>query len=167
MSEATTRDPESVRTYEISYLMSPALAEDKVGAVLLPVKDLLASRNVSVIAEEAPKFRRLAYSIRVKHSGVASQVFDSAFFGWLRFDADSDTALAVKKLLESSAEVFRFLLLKPSPAASYAPTPVRMFTRRAAQEPVAFEKRAADAEAPKPAVSDEELDRRIEELVGA
>lgn len=167
MPEEKTKDPELVRTYEIAYLVEPSVSEEKALVILLPVKDMLASRNANIIAEEVPRLRRLAYPIRVKHAGAVGKVFESAFFGWLRFEADTETALAAKKLSENLSDIFRFLFVKPAATLSSAPSPVRMFVRRAAPEPVAFEKRASATEPPKPAVSDEELDRRIEELVGA
>lgn len=165
MSEDAVRDTESTRLYEAAYLVAPTVAEEQTAGVILPLKDLLAGASARVVAEEAPKFRRLAYPIRVKRSGAASQVFDSAFFGWIRFEADAETALAAKKALASIPSIFRFLLIKPSAAALAAPTPVRMFTRRPLTEPAMLEKPVLP-EATTPTVSEAELDRRIEELVG-
>lgn len=165
MSEDAVKDTESARLYEAAYLVAPTVAEDQTAGVILPLKDLLAGASARIVAEEAPKFRRLAYPIRVKRSGSGALVFDSAFFGWVRFEADAETALAAKKALASIPSIFRFLLIKPSAAALAVPAPVRMFTRRPSTEPATLEK-PVPPEAAAPAVSEAELDRRIEELVG-
>ncbi|OHA19222.1 MAG: hypothetical protein A3C08_00920 [Candidatus Taylorbacteria bacterium RIFCSPHIGHO2_02_FULL_47_18] len=167
MSENKIIDPEIVRLYEISYLVSPALAEDKAPAALLPLKDLLAGKNVVVSAEESPKFRRLAYPIRVAAHGEKKQVFDSASFGWIRFESDADTIFEANKLLASSADIIRFLIVKAEKAV-----PVKPFqsyrTRPEREVPISVsEKGTIGEEDKKPHVSQEELDRKIDELVGA
>lgn len=164
MSEHMVTDPELMRLYEISYLVSPALAEDKAGAALLPLKDLLAGKNAAVSAEEAPKFRRLAYPIRTASVGGKKQVFDSASFGWIRFEAEAEMIGEAKKLLASSPDIVRFLIVKAD-----APEPRVFASRPFRNEPIApiFEKREEGSVAePKAAVSEEELDRKIDELVG-
>lgn len=165
MSENKVMDPELVRLYEISYLVSPALAEDKAGAALLPLKDLLAGKNAAVSAEESPKFRRLAYPIRTASVGGKKQVFDSASFGWIRFEAEAEVIGEAKKLLASSLDVVRFLIVKAD-----APEPRAFVGRSLRHEPSAapiFEKREeGSVTEPKVTVSEEELDRKIDELVG-
>lgn len=165
MSKNMIIDPESLRLYEISYLVSPALAEDKAVVALLPLKDLLAGKNVVVSAEEAPKFRRLAYPIRTASVGGKKQVFDSASFGWIRFEAETETIGKAKKLLASSPDIVRFLIIKAD-----APEP-HAFTSRSLRhgEPASplFEKPTTGSTVePKLVVSEEELDRKIDELVG-
>ena len=172
MFENKITDSELVRLYEISYLISPALAEDKTPAALLPLKDLLAGKNVVVSAEESPKLRHLAYQIRIAAHGEKKQVFDSASFGWIRFEADADTILEVKKLLSSSSDIIRFLIVKVDKAMPVKPFQIyRARPERSAATTSSSEKGAADGmegvktEA-RPRVSQEELDRKIDELAG-
>ncbi len=167
MSENTVTDPELVRLYEISYLVSPALAEDKASSALLPLKDLLAGKNAAVSAEESPKFRRLAYPIRTATAaGGKKHVFDSASFGWIRFESDAETIGEARKLLASSPDVIRFLIVKtdaPETAKAFAGRPMRRVEPTVSE----FEKQELGAKAEtKTAVSEEELDRKIDELVG-
>lgn len=166
MSENTVTDPELMRLYEISYLVSPALADDKASSAILSLKDLLAGKNAAVSAEESPKFRRLAYPIRAPSVGGKKQVFDSASFGWIRFEAEAEVIGEAKKLLASSSGIIRFLIVKAD-----APEPQKIFTSRPLQhvEPAvsASEKQeASNATESKVVVSEEELDRKIDELVG-
>ncbi|MDP3661398.1 MAG: 30S ribosomal protein S6 [bacterium] len=166
MSENKVIDPELVRLYEISYLVSPALAEDKVHSAVLPLKDLLAGKNAAVSAEESPKFRRLAYPIRAAIAGGKKQVFDSASFGWIRFESEADTIGEAKKLLASSPDIIRFLIVKTD-----APEPAKTFSSRhirpADPAAPAFEPQGTGGSAEtKVVVSSEELDRKIDELVG-
>lgn len=167
MSENTVTDPELMRLYEISYLVSPALPEDKAGAALLPLKDLLAGKNVVVSAEEAPKFRRLAYPIRAAVAGGKKQVFDSASFGWIRFEADAEIIGEAKKLLASSLDIIRFLIIKTE-----TPEPPKAFTGRSLRHestatPFSPKQTTESTPEVKAIVSEEELDRKIDELVGA
>src|SRR3989344_2739018 len=167
MSENKIADPELIRLYEISYLVSPALAEDKAPTALLPLKDMLAVKNVVVSAEEPPKFRRLAYPIRVAAHGEKKQVFDSASFGSIRFEAEADTILGAKKLLSSSTDIIRFLIVKADKAV-----PAKLFQSYRARPELktittaVSERGAGEAVQAKPQVSQEELDRKIDELVG-
>ncbi|TSC84590.1 MAG: hypothetical protein G01um101417_121 [Parcubacteria group bacterium Gr01-1014_17] len=159
-------DPELMRLYEISYLVSPALAEDKASSAVLPLKDLLAGKNVVVSAEEFPKFRRLAYPIRVAATGEKKQVFDSASFGWIRFEADAETIGEAKKLFASSPDIIRFLIVKAE-----APEPAKIFTSRSVRHiepafPISEKQTSGIPVEPKAIVSEEELDRKIDELVG-
>ncbi len=166
MSENKVVDSELVRLYEAAYLVSPALAEDKASTAILPVKDLLASKNVVVSAEEAPKFRRLAYPIRVPAPGGKKQTFDSASFGWIRFEAEADTIGEVKKLLVTIHDIIRFLITK----AEVAVLPARSFVGFQHKEHESAvhisPNEASTADTAKPAVSAEELDRKIDELAG-
>lgn len=165
MSPNTVTDPELVRLYEISYLVSPALAEDKASSALLPLKDLLAGKNVVVSAEEAPRSRRLAYPIRTASVGGKKQVFDSASFGWIRFEAEAETIGEAKKLLTSSSGIVRFLIVKANATEPrvFASRPLRYEPTAA---PVSEKREERGAAEPKVAVSEEELDRKIDELVG-
>ncbi|KKU59569.1 MAG: hypothetical protein UX81_C0008G0019 [Parcubacteria group bacterium GW2011_GWA2_47_12] len=166
MSENKIADPELIRLYEISYLVSPALAEDKAPTALLPLKDMLAVKNVVVSAEESPKFRRLAYPIRIAAHGEKKQVFDSASFGSIRFEAEADTIAEAKRILSSSADIIRFLIVKAEKAVPVKP--FQSYRARPEREvPISIsEKGTVGEEDKKPQVSQEELDRKIDELVG-
>ena len=154
MSPSKVLDPELVRFYEISYLISPALAEDKVAGALAPLKDLLAGKDATVLAEDTPKFRRLAYPIKK---------FDSASFGWIRFEADAGVIAEVKKVLTGTPDIIRFLIVK---AEKVAPASAYHRVRDAHAAAPASPHKGAPA-TPVSAVSVEELDRKIDALVGA
>ncbi len=167
MSENKVTDPELVRLYEVAYLVSSALAEDKASTAILPVKDFLASKNVVVSAEELPKFRRLAYPIRVPAPGGKKQTFDSASFGWIRFEAEADTIGEVKKLLVNIHDIIRFLITKAEVAAVLPARSFVGFQHKEHESAVHISPReASTADAAKPSVSAEELDRKIDELAG-
>jgi len=161
MSEEKAKVQDSARLYEAAYLVSPRVPEEQVASVILSVKNFLASKNAIISGESAPSFRRLAYQIAP---------FDSAFFGWFRFETDSETASAVKNLFSETKDIVRFLLIKADISE-----PVRAFTRRPSKrvehgiEHVQFETRIPvnTEEKPKGEVSEEELNKKIEELVRA
>ena len=98
--------------------------------------------------------------------GEKKQVFDSASFGSIRFEAEADTILGAKKLLSSSTDIIRFLIVKAEKAVPVKP--FQSYRARPEREvPISIsEKGTVGEEDKKPQVSQEELDRKIDELVG-
>jgi|GEM_PF-4649585 ribosomal protein S6 len=149
MSEGEVRDQTERRLYEAAYLVDPGIAEGKAREAVLPLKDALVRVGGSVMAEEVPTLRNLAYSIK-KHS--------NAYFGCLRFETDGATALRAKQILAMIPEIIRFLVVRVEVSAP--PRPTRS-SHSAVSVPVPMGERVE-----KPVLSEEELDRRIEEMVG-
>lgn len=99
-----------VKVYELGYHLIPTLAEEEVPQYVNKIKDALDSYGAVIISEEMPKRMELAYTMNpsVKNK---KQKFAKAYFGWIKFEVDTESANAFKKLIEDMDEVFRSLLI--------------------------------------------------------
>lgn len=100
----------SVKVYELGYHLIPTLAEEEVPGYVNKIKDTLDSYGAVVIGEESPKRISLAYTMfpSVKNK---KQKYDKAYFGWIKFETDTDSAEKFKKFIEDMDEIFRSLFI--------------------------------------------------------
>lgn len=99
-----------VKVYELGYHLIPTLAEEEVPQYVNKIKDLLDSYGAVVISEESPKRIELAYTM---HPSVKNkkQKYDKAYFGWIKFETDTESVEAFKKAIDDIDEIFRHLLI--------------------------------------------------------
>lgn len=109
MNDIISDDRQSV--YEIGYLIVSSVPEEKVPAEAEAVKAIITSAGSSVIAEEAPHKQHLAYTMRRKTVAGSYENYDTAHFGWIKFEVGSDKIEAVKKAVELHPSILRALLL--------------------------------------------------------
>jgi ribosomal protein S6 len=106
---------ETVKTegtvYEVGYHIVPAVSPEKLPAEVDAIKAVLGKNGATVISEEFPKLRNLAYQM-VKAIGPARHRYDSAYFGWIKFEAQPESALEIKKALDGNEKILRYLLIK-------------------------------------------------------
>lgn len=106
---------ETVKTagtvYEVGYHIVPAVSPEKLPAEVDAIKAVLAGNNAVTIAEEAPKLRSLAYQM-VKAIGPARHKYDTAYFGWIKFEAAPEAAIEIKKAMDANEKVLRYILIK-------------------------------------------------------
>lgn len=137
--------------YEVGFLLMPALAEEKLLQTFAAIKEVLVNNGAAIIGEGFPKSRPLAYPIKK---------FESAFFGWLKFESNSEALTTLREFLKNNSEVIRFLLVKTVRESAVA-TPVFFGKPRSR-----LEKNSKKEETPVgPKMTTAELDKTIEELV--
>ncbi|MEN9621671.1 MAG: hypothetical protein RLZZ67_105 [Candidatus Parcubacteria bacterium] len=106
---------ETVKTagtvYEVGFHIVPAVSPEKLPAEVDAIKAVLAGNNATIIAEEFPKLRNLAYQM-VKAIGPARHKYDTAHFGWIKFEASAEAVLEIKKAMDANEKVLRYLLVK-------------------------------------------------------
>ena len=105
----TDHDDQSV--YEVGYLISSSIPEEKVPEASEAVKKLITDAGSSIIADEAPHRQQLAYTIRKKTVSGAYDKHDIAYFGWIKFELGSDKIEAVKKEIELLPAVLRSMII--------------------------------------------------------
>lgn len=105
----TTNDEVSV--YEIGYLIVSSIPEEKVPEEAEAVKKIITDAGSTVITEEVPHQEHLAYTISKKTVSGGYEKYDSAYFGWIKFELGSDKIEAVKKAVELRPAVLRMLLI--------------------------------------------------------
>ena len=101
----------SVKIYELGYLMTPLLPEEKVvESIEVKIKPLIAKLGGQLKGEEGPKLTALAYQVRkvVEHKG---SVFKEAYFGTLRFTFEGEAVNDFKAELKKLDEIIRSLII--------------------------------------------------------
>ncbi|MEK7115718.1 MAG: 30S ribosomal protein S6 [Patescibacteria group bacterium] len=140
--------------YEIGYLATPSIVQDKIHEVSEKINDLIKKAGGTVITDEAPKLRELAYPME-KIVAHKKEIFSSAYFGWVKFEIDREKINSLAKEVEREENIIRYLLIST----------VRENTI-ASRRPVARqggEVRRKETKGPK--MSDEEIEKTIEQLI--
>ena len=99
------------QVYELSYLVLPSIAEDKVSEVVTKIKGAVAQVGGEVFAEEAPIQMELAYTMD-KVVGASRYVVNEAYIGWVKFEAVPADVAKLSITINSMDEVVRSLLIK-------------------------------------------------------
>ena len=108
MSDEMTKD---MRVYELGYHLVPSIAPENVATEIAVFKDMITKMGGSIIAEEVAKEFSLAYEIR-KTIANKKERFSTSYFGWVKFELDSESVLELKKSLDLNTKVIRFLIIK-------------------------------------------------------
>ncbi len=155
------------QVYELGYHIVSTIAEENVPKEVEILKALVLKDGGSLVSEGEPKLINLAYSM-TKSVADTKKKFNSAYFGWIKFETKSELIPEMKKKLDASASVLRYLLIKTVRENT-------MFTPKLNTKTPAKEVKEVKEEAPKTkkstktkeskAASVEELDKTIDELV--
>jgi len=150
---------ELMQVYELGFHIVPTIAEEKVANVFGDMKSVLEKNGAVFISEEYPKMRPLAYTM-FKNEAGKNEKFNFAYFGWVKYELSKEAASEVKEKLEKNKEILRFLVIKT----------VRENTlyghklgRKEGEKTDAITSDIVAEEAS--IVSEEEIDKTIEELV--
>lgn len=152
---------DDVQVYEIGFHIIPSIPEEKVGEVVTKLKDVLEANNSSVISEEFPVSRPLAYTITKEVDGE-NRKFNKAYFGWVKFSAPIPSIAAIEKAFKAEVAVLRFLVIKT----------VKENTMQTPKAPYMSDEANREKEEMTPLIpkekveiSEEAIDKSIEDLV--
>ena len=157
-NENKTENDIDSRIYEVGYLLAPKIEEGEVPAHYSNLKDLIATLGGSVIADEIPRMINLAYTIAKVVQNVRNK-YDTAYFGWTKFEMEPEKVLELKKKLDLDTNIVRFLLVK---TVRENTTPPKRFMNRDGirRKPVV----AGENEVVAP-INKEEIDKEIDAMV--
>lgn len=152
------------RVYEIGYHIAPSVKEEEVEKIVASIRDEIEKSGGSFIAEGAPSLLKLAYPMTTRE-GEKKTEHDRAYFGWLKFEAPSEAAELLESSLKRNPSIVRAIVFKT----------VREDTRAKMKAPTLREvkrtdtikstpRRAVAEEADKAPVSEEQLDKALEQL---
>jgi ribosomal protein S6 len=144
------------RIYEASFLLVPFLSEEDLANQVTAIKSNLESLGAISISEDYPKLINLAYTMDRVISNKR-QKFNSAFFGWVKFEANPDALKQIKEWFERNENVIRFLTVKTVRENTMSSIKFARKTRKPG---------ATKTEAPVE-INKEEIDKQIEALVTA
>lgn len=160
--------------YEVGFHIVPTVEEADLGKEVDSIKSLIESNGGTFIADEFPKPITLAYTI-VKNIEGKIKKFDTASFGWIKFEMKTDSIVNVKEGIDLNKNVLRFLIIKTVKESTLAPKAVvfakdepkrdKTPSTSSGQTKEIIEKKEVAKEEVKAPVSEEELDKTIEELV--
>lgn len=98
-------------SYELAFHVLPTVAEGEVPSVFESLKAHITKNGGELFDEEAPARFDLAYEI-VKHLEGRNRKFTSAYFGWVRFNAESAQVEEIMSEVAGMKELLRHLIIK-------------------------------------------------------
>jgi len=126
MSEA-----ENKKEYEMSYLLTPDIPEDKIDSEAIELKNIITENGGDIVQTNPPEKKRLSYPVKKQNQ---------AYFGIVYFNTDKDGLDKIKKNLAFYKKILRFLILskiikpKPSPITvqlpAITPAPTQSFDQK-------------------------------------
>ena len=148
--------------YEVGYHIVPAVSEENLSNEIEAIKNFLIKEGVKIISEEFPRMFQLAYSIR-KNMDDGKRDFDTAYFGWIKFDATEAPVTKIKKFFDENKNILRFLLIKTVRENTlYFPKGSDAVSTIGELKEAKKDEREKEIKSP---ISQEELDKTIDKLI--
>ena len=148
--------------YEIGFQIVPSVPQDNLGAQWSELKEIIEKNGGSIISEETPKLKPLAYQMRKENAGKY-QKYTTAYFGWVKFETDRESVLKIDNSFKTNLSVLRHLLIKT--VRENTMTVPRIPFYRRPEAPKTDDKKAETAPAEKTEVSEVELDKAIDAAI--
>lgn len=101
---------EGKKVYEVGYLLLPNIDESKVSGEASNIRDIIEKNKGMFLSEGMPELKPLAYPM-TKMISSKRQKFDNAYFGWIKFEADSEFMNSIKEGIDKMDKVLRHLIV--------------------------------------------------------
>lgn len=166
-NEDLTQKNEISKVYEVGYLLLPILDEDGVLKEVSKIKDIIDKNKGMFLSEGIPQVKTLTYPM-TKTISSKNQKFDTAHFGWIKFEMDSDNINSIKEELDKLENLLRFLLIKTvkeSVAVNKGKVGKFSFDKEKTTKDEKVEDKEDKKEEKVSKKDDKELDETIDELV--
>jgi|SRR3989344_860690 len=156
-NKETGKDLGDAEIYELGFHIVPTVPEEHIALEASKIQKIILDLGGSIIAEEPPRLRPLAYDMR-KRVETKYESFSKAYFGWIKFEIDRSVITSLKEQVEKNQNILRFIIVKTvRENTMYTP---KMVTMR--REDRIEDKKEGEE---KPASSEAEIDKSIDELV--
>lgn len=153
------------KIYEIGYHIIPAVAVENLSIEVDNIKNFLVKEGVEIISEDFPKLRDLAYAI-LKTVGGTRRKFDTAYFGWVKFDAGETPIAKVKKFLDENENILRYLLINTTKENTIFSAKTEDIQDKGEAKEIKKEKeQETKIKEIKSPISEEDLDKTIDNLI--
>ena len=153
--------PNDLKIYEIGFHIVPIVAEDDLGVRVTKIRDVIESKGGRVIADEYPKHMDLSYAI-TKIAANKRALYRSAYFGWIKFEADPAGIKALEADMMKDDFILRFILVKTVRENTMAPKKALQAKR---EDGITPQEKTVEKVEVKPQLTEEELDKTIDDLV--
>lgn len=97
--------------YEVSYILLPTIGEDGLTKRVGDIKSKATSLGANLVSGEDGVMIDLAYPM-TKVSPSTRVKVKEGYFGWLKFELNSDLISEFKKYLDNQDDVVRYLIIK-------------------------------------------------------
>jgi ribosomal protein S6 len=150
------------QVYELGYHIVSTVAEENLPKEAEALKAIVLQDGGSLVSEGEPKLINLAYSMTKSVADIKKK-FNTAYFGWLKFETKSELMPLIKKAVDANPNVLRYLLIKTVRENTlYTP---KLNTRALAKEEAPAKVKKSVKTDEKKATSVEDIDKSIDELV--
>jgi ribosomal protein S6 len=109
-----TEKSERARLYEVGFQIAPTLGEDGARGEAEKIKSFIQKEGGEVVSSGEPRQVRLAYTIRKEAEGKY-QKYDTAFFGFFKFEAEPEALTGLNEELARSTAVIRHIVVQTVP----------------------------------------------------
>lgn len=147
--------------YEIGFHIVPSVPEEKLGAEFTGLKEIIEKNGGSIISDEAPKMRSLAYEMRKETAGKY-QKYNTAYFGSVKFEVTPEKSLQIGEAFKTNPSILRYLVIK-TVRENTMTVPRAPFYRRTEVPKMQDKKDEKPVE--KAEVSEAELDKAIDAAI--
>ncbi len=106
-----TEEVNGGQVYELGYHIVSTVAEENLPKEVEALKEVVLQDGGSLVSEGEPKLINLAYSM-TKSVADTKKKFDTAYFGWIKFETESELMTAIKKALDANPHILRYILIK-------------------------------------------------------
>lgn len=154
---------EDVALYEVGYHLLPTIPEGRLGEKVSLLKEMIEARGGVAFSNETPKAVELAYRMG-KIIEKKRVYFTSAFFGWVAFRIVPSKVGEIKEALALSDDILRFLIVRREEGDAVIHPPTK-FTRTKGVRSHRIETLKPVKKEPAVKLSEEELDKAVQELV--
>lgn len=140
--------------YEIGFNLISTISEEAVAQKFGAIKEKITSLEGEIISEEYPKMIKLAYEM-TKEIDNKNVRFNSAYFGWVKFEMDAASVAEIDKMAKNDSSVLRYIIIKT----------VRENTIHSPKLPRAVKSVEAVEEEVVLPIDEEQVDQKIDELI--
>lgn len=158
MENKAENESTNSKVYEVGYLLVPTISSEEVPAVYGNIKELITSLGGDIISDEMPQMTVLAYPMLKVVTNIRNK-FNTAYFGWVKFEMGSQKVLELKKKLDLDVNIVRFLTLKTVKENTIAS---KRFIHR---DPVKHKVSTKEEGAEPVEIDDKEIDKEIEAMI--
>jgi len=103
-------DETRTNVYEVGYHLLPTLSEEAVTPAVQELMSLIKAENGTFVGDRFPSKIPLAYAIAKRVNGKLTN-FDSAYFGWVAFEAPREAIARLKVALDANPSILRSLIV--------------------------------------------------------
>lgn len=105
-----TNEMEGLKVYELGMQIVSDIDADSAQAVFADLKKAVEKKG-TVISEEVPKLRELAYTME-KHLHGKNVRYSTAYFAWVKFETNPEEIANLDDVVKANTKILRYIIVK-------------------------------------------------------